>query len=76
MKLRFSAEERSKRDPMTFIPFGEGPRNCIAMRFAQRQIKVAVCHVLNQFRVFRVFETAVSPNSYWKIIISPFRTRL
>ncbi len=57
---RFSPEEKSRRDPMTYLPFGEGPRNCIASRFALEQVKIALCHILNEFRVFRVFETAVS----------------
>ena len=42
--------DMSKIDPIIFQPFGAGPRNCVGMRFALLEIKVAVCKMLKEFR--------------------------
>lgn len=31
---RFSPENRAQRDQMTFIPFGDGPRNCVGKKLS------------------------------------------
>lgn len=37
--------------PFTFLPFGEGPRNCMGMRFGMMQSKIAVAKILQNFTV-------------------------
>ncbi|EAT43558.1 AAEL005006-PA [Aedes aegypti] len=48
---RFSPEEKAKRTDPVYYPFGEGPRMCLGMRFAQIQIKMALLKLVQQFRV-------------------------
>ncbi|KAG8438727.1 hypothetical protein GDO86_005065, partial [Hymenochirus boettgeri] len=50
---RFTAEEKQKRHPFLFLPFGAGPRSCIGMRLAILKAKIALCRLLQRFR----FET-------------------
>ncbi|XP_065088005.1 probable cytochrome P450 6g2 [Ochlerotatus camptorhynchus] len=48
---RFSPEEKAERTLPVYYPFGEGPRMCLGMRFAQVQIKVALLKLVQNFRV-------------------------
>lgn len=48
---RFSPENSKDRHQFTFLPFGEGPRNCIGLRFGLMQSKIAVVKILQNFEV-------------------------
>lgn len=48
---RFSPEAVKERDPFTFLPFGEGPRNCIGLRFGVLQTRLGLCTILRNYRV-------------------------
>ncbi|KXJ72859.1 hypothetical protein RP20_CCG017104 [Aedes albopictus] len=48
---RFSPEEKAQRTLPVYFPFGDGPRMCLGMRFAQIQIKVGLLKLVQNFRV-------------------------
>nr|AZR39420.1 cytochrome P450 [Agasicles hygrophila] len=48
---RFSEENKSNRNQYCFLPFGEGPRLCIGMKFGMLQVKVGLLTVLRNFRI-------------------------
>ncbi|XP_063221876.1 LOW QUALITY PROTEIN: cytochrome P450 6k1-like [Bacillus rossius redtenbacheri] len=58
---RFTPENKSKRPSFTHIPFGEGPRICIGMRFGQMQVKTALVHILTSYQVRTCAETPQPP---------------
>ncbi|XP_025831659.1 probable cytochrome P450 6a14 [Agrilus planipennis] len=47
---RFSEENKNKRPPLTFLPFGEGPRICIGLRMGVLQIKVGLTALLRDYK--------------------------
>ena len=43
--------DKANIDPVTFQPFGTGPRNCIGMRFALYEMKLALSKLLSKYRL-------------------------
>lgn len=56
---RFTAEERAKRPTIIHIPFGFGPRNCIGMRFALLEAKIALMQLLQRYTFVQAPDTEV-----------------
>ena len=56
---RFQSPRKDARHALQFLPFGAGPRNCIGMRFALMEIKIALVKILTKFRFEKSPETQV-----------------
>ena len=54
---RFMPENKEKLVPYTYLPFGDGPRNCIGMRFALQELRVGLSTLVQQFKFERSAET-------------------
>ncbi|XP_014218866.1 cytochrome P450 6A1-like [Copidosoma floridanum] len=48
---RFSNENESRRHPMNYLAFGDGPHNCIGSRFAHYQTKIGIATIINKYKV-------------------------
>ncbi|KAM4572549.1 thromboxane-A synthase [Odontesthes bonariensis] len=56
---RFTPEEKASRHPFVYLPFGAGPRNCVGMRLAQMEIRMALVHLFRRFSIVASSETKV-----------------
>uniref|UniRef100_A0A3Q2GSJ7 Cytochrome P450 3A n=1 Tax=Equus caballus TaxID=9796 RepID=A0A3Q2GSJ7_HORSE len=56
---RFSKKNKDNINPCIYMPFGNGPRNCIGMRFAMVNMKLALVRVLQNFSFKPCKETQI-----------------
>ncbi|XP_024870707.1 probable cytochrome P450 6a14 [Temnothorax curvispinosus] len=47
---RFNVDAMANRHPYAYLPFGEGPRICIGMKFGYIQTKVGLVSLLSRFK--------------------------
>lgn len=60
---RFSEENKKMRPQGTYLPFGDGPRICIGLRFAMMEMKIGFCKILPRFE-FRLSNKMKYPLEY------------
>ncbi|HRQ38353.1 MAG TPA: cytochrome P450 [Chloroflexota bacterium] len=58
---RFDKNARSQRPPLTYVPFGGGPRNCIGATFAQIEAKIVLARILQKFTLTLVPGQKIKP---------------
>ena len=57
---RFDDEIKKSRDGITYLPFGNGPRKCIGMRFALIEMKIVLATILVKFKFVKCNQTQLS----------------
>ncbi|CAG0920705.1 unnamed protein product [Notodromas monacha] len=57
--VKFAPENKGNIKPFTFLPFGNGSRNCIGMRFAQEEAKLALATIVHNFKLSKCEQTHV-----------------
>lgn len=67
---RFSEGNKAKRNPYAHLPFGEGPRNCVGMRFGLMQSKVGLAILLKNYK-FTLNEKTSIPIKFNPAIFIP-----
>uniref|UniRef100_A0A1Y1LC98 Cytochrome P450 n=1 Tax=Photinus pyralis TaxID=7054 RepID=A0A1Y1LC98_PHOPY len=56
---RFNEENKHKIDNRAYLPFGEGPRKCIAFRLISVEIRLMLFHLLLRFRFVPTEKTVI-----------------
>ncbi|XP_007950954.1 thromboxane-A synthase [Orycteropus afer afer] len=68
---RFTAENRRRQRPFTYLPFGAGPRSCLGVHLGLLEVKLTLLRVLHQFRFQACAETQVPLQLESKSALAP-----
>ncbi|XP_042124030.1 cytochrome P450 3A31-like isoform X1 [Peromyscus maniculatus bairdii] len=68
---RFSKENKGSINPYVYLPFGNGPRNCLGMRFALMIMKLALTKVLKNFSFQPCKETQIPMKLDKELLLLP-----
>ncbi|XP_037579551.1 thromboxane-A synthase-like [Dermacentor silvarum] len=60
---RFLPENKSRINTMAMQAFGNGPRNCIGMRFAHMELRYTFAHILRKYRLEKTENSEKHPPS-------------
>lgn len=60
-----------RRHPMAFMAFGEGPRNCVGLRFAFMEIKLCLLRLLSQYQILSTDQTEQQLKIRETLVIAP-----
>ncbi|XP_024215216.1 probable cytochrome P450 6a14 [Halyomorpha halys] len=60
---RFSEENKHKLTKGAYLPFGDGPRICIGLRFAKMEIKIAITKLIMKYKL-RINSKTITPLQY------------
>ncbi|XP_077538704.1 cytochrome P450 3A6-like isoform X2 [Haemaphysalis longicornis] len=58
---RFLPQNKSRINPMAMQAFGNGPRNCIGMRFAHMELRYTFAHILRKYRLEKTENSQKDP---------------
>ncbi|XP_076351928.1 cytochrome P450 3A11-like [Tachypleus tridentatus] len=61
---RFLPENKKDIHPMAYQPFGSGPRNCVGMRMAQLEAKLALARILRAYKIVPSEKTEIGDIQY------------
>lgn len=56
---RFSPENKKTRTPFTYLPFGDGPHNCIGFRLGYLQSKLGLIQLISKYEITTCEQTPI-----------------